>query len=307
MGDCMPALESLRTAITTLVRTPVLFAAGLLYGLILLPQTATQLLGVPFLPLLLQVATFFLTPFVVAGLIGMADESIDGGATTLDRLRTVGRQRYVPLLLGNLIQFGIVLAFGVVFLVVVLAGGVAALGLGGAAGGAGFGGAALVLVAVVAVLALLFLLVSFFIQFYQVAIVAGEFDAVDGFKESVSLVRANVVSTLGYSVISFVATVLTSAPVTAFVVWRSLQRSGGLSGGTGTTPGTVPPGQMPGGVGGSAMGSLFSPAEAVALTLVTLATATLLTTFQQTYATAFYRRHSGAPQSIEERVLAGEE
>jgi hypothetical protein len=294
----MPALESLQTAVGALVRTPVLFVAGLAYGLILLPQTATQLLGIPFLPLLLQVATFFVTPFLVAGLIGMADEAIGENTTSLGRLTAVGRERYVPLLLGNLIQFGIVVAFGVVFFVVVLAGGVMALGAGGAAGSAGFGGAAIAIVALVALLLLLFLLVFFFIQFFQVSIVAGERDAVEGFKESVSLVRSNLLATLGYSVINLVVSLLTSAPVTAFVMWRSLQQSGGL-------PATGSGAQQPmTGVGGSAMTSLFSPAEAVALALVTLAITMVLTTFQQTYATAFYRRHDVTrSQSIEERVL----
>jgi hypothetical protein len=309
MSDRMPALESLRTALGSLVRTPVLFVAGLVYGLILLPQTATQLLGVPLAPFLLQVVTFFLTPFVVAGLIGMADESIRDGTTTLGRLTTVGRERYVPLLLGNLVQFGIVLAFVVVFVVVALAGAVT-LGISGAAaGGAGAAGGALVLLAVVAVLVGLFLLVSFFIQFYQVAIVAGGSDAVEGFKESVSLVRSNLLATLGYSVISFAVSVLTSAPITAFVVWRSIQQSGGLTGGAGSGAGTgVGAGAQPpmgGGVAGPTMGSLFSPAEAVALALVSLAIAMVLTTFQQTYATAFYRRH-GVSRSIEERVLDDE-
>ena len=303
----MPALESLRTAVGALLEAPVLFVAGLAYGLILFPQTLVQLIGVPIAPFLLQVLTFFITPFVVAGLIGMADEAIADGRTGLGSLTDVGRERYVPLLLGNLIQFGIVLAFLVVFVVVALAGAVT-LGLGGAAvGGAGLAGGALVLLAVVGLLVLAFIVVSFFIQFYQVAIVAGEADAVDGYRESLSLVRANVVATLGYSVVSLAVSILTSVPVTGFVLWRSLQRSGELAGaggaGTGTAPGGFGP--MAGGTGASAMGSLFSTTEAVALALVTLATAMVLTTFQQTYATAFYRRHEGQ-RSIEERVLDDE-
>jgi uncharacterized membrane protein len=298
----MPALEALRTAVDSLVESPILFAAGLVYGLVLLPQTATQLLGLQFAPLLLQVVTFFVTPFIIAGLIGMADESIAEGSTTLGRLSDVGRERYIPLLLGNLVQFGIVLVFIVLFAIVVLAGAVT-LGLGGVAGGgAAVAGGALVLVAVVALLVLVFLVVSFFIQFYQVAIVAGEADTIEGYKESISLVRANLLATFGYSVINLVVGILTSAPITGFVVWRSLQQSGGFSGAGGAAGGTPP---MAGGTGGAAMGSLFSTTEAIALALITLALAMVLTTFQQTYATAFYRRHDTG-QSIEERVLDDE-
>lgn len=299
----MPALEALRTAVDSLFESPILFAAGLVYGLLLLPQTAAQLLGVPFVPFLLQLVTFFVTPFVIAGLIGMADESIAEGSTTFDRFTDIGRDRYVPLLLGNLVQFGIVLLFVIAFVIVVLTGAVT-LGIGGAAGaGAAVAGGALVLVGVVALLVLVYLVVSFFIQFYQVAIVAGEADVTDGYRESISLVRSNLLATLGYSVINFVVGVLTSAPITGFVVWRSIQRSGGLSGAGAGGAGSTPP--MAGGAGGAAMGSLFSTTEAIALSLITLALAMVLTTFQQTYATAFYRLHDTG-RSIEDRVLDDE-
>ena len=290
----MPAIESLRTALRSLARNPVLFLPGLLYGLILLPQTATQLLGIPLVPFLLQVVTFFVTPFVVAGILGMAAESL-GGETDLSTFASVGKARYVPLLLGNFIQLGIAIAFGVLFVVVALVT-IFVVGVGGGLAG-GFTGASAgslaIAAALVVVVVLLWIVVAFFIQFFGVAIVVDGADAIDGFRRSVSLVRSNLVSALGYSVINFLVGVLTSLPVTAFVGYRAFQRAQ-----AGAPAGGTPP------TGGFGAMTLLSPVEVAAVSLLSLALAMVLTAFRQTYATAFYTRHD---QSVEERVLAGDD
>ena len=304
----MAAIRSLREALGALVGSPVLFLAGLAYGIVVLPQTALQLMGVPLAPTVLQIVTFFVTPFVVAGLIGMADEALDRD-TSLSTLTSVGRERYVPLLLGNLVNFAIAIVFGILFVIVVLVavftvglGAVAGESAGGAAGGAALGGSLLLVVGLFALVLLLFLLVSFFIQFYPVAIVAGRTGAVDGFRESVSLVRNNLLPALGYSIISLVVGLVTAVPTVGFIIFRQIQQVQEMgAGGAGAGAGA---GGFPGAGAGAGGFSLFSPAEAALVAAVGLATTMLLTTFQQTYATAFYRDHrdgglGGAPDATE--------
>jgi hypothetical protein len=305
----MAAIKSLRAALGALAGSPVLFLAGLAYGIVVLPQTALQLLGIPLVPFLLQVVTFFVTPFVVAGLIGMADEAL-AGDTSLSTLTAVGRERYLPLLLGNFVNLAIAIVFGVLALVVVLVavftvgiGAVAGQTAGGTAGGAALGGSVLLVLGLAAVLVLLVVVVNFFIQFYPIAIVAGDAGAVDGFRESVSLVRNNLLPALGYSLINLAVILLTAIPTVGFVLFRQLQQVEdlGSAGGAGAGAGAGA-GGFPGAVGGAAQ--LFSPAEAALVAVVGLATTMLLTTFQRTYGTAFYRDHradgrGGAPDATD--------
>ena len=278
----MAAIEALQTAVGTLRRNPVLFLAGLILGLILLPQTVVQFLQVPLLPFALQVVTFFVTPFVVAGLLGMADEGLSG-RTGLGTLTGVGRERYLPLLLGNVVQFAIVAVFGIAFTIGAFA---AILSLGISTGGqfapeAMSAGTLLVIGGAFLLLMLAFLVVYFFVQFFSVAIVVAEEGPISGFTASYGFVRRNLLSTLGYSVITFIVALVTSTPITGFVLLRTLQNAG-----------TQTPEQAP-----AATAGLFSPAEVAAIAVFSLALSTVLQTFQQTYAVAFWRRHADDAES----------
>ncbi|MFB6160572.1 MAG: hypothetical protein ABEJ61_05275 [Haloferacaceae archaeon] len=282
----MAAIRSLQRAVGALSDNPVLFLGGVIYAVVVAPQSVLSLLGVPIVPNLLQLVTFFITPFVVAGIIGMADEGLRGG-TSFDTFTDVGKGRYVPLLLGNLVQFGIAVAIGVfafvVLLVVALVVGIGAMGA--ASGGSGafgavgivgllVGGSGVLLVVLVAAV------VFFFVQFYPIAIVADGMDAIEGFKGSVGLVRANLVSTLGFSVINLLVGLLTSLPVVVIFVLRGMDSP---ATGAGPTPGTGMPSGFAGGVG------FLSTPEAVALAAISLLLTAVLLPFRQTYATAFYR------------------
>jgi hypothetical protein len=297
----MSAVQSLRTATGALSRNPVLFLGGLAYALVVFPQRALQLAGIPLAPAALQLLTFFVTPFVVAGVVGMAREALDGD-TSFGALTATGRERYVDLLLVTLVEFGIQLAFGVAFLVLAL------LAVVVSAGG-GVGPAAIVGAAVGLLLALAYLVVLFLIQFYPVVVVVDDAGPVDAITDSVAFVRANVVSTLGYSAVTVALGLLASLPVAGFAAYRTLTGAPG-----GDTPGPIGGGMSPGGpgaggtpqmgdllAGGSGLG--LSTPEAAALALVSALTTTLFFAFRHTYATAFYRRNG---QSVEERVLGAE-
>ncbi|KAB1196670.1 MULTISPECIES: hypothetical protein [Haloferax] len=285
----MAAISSLKTALQSIGSNPVLFLGGLLAGLITLPQLGTQLAGIPFVPTVLQVLAFFVTPFVAAGIYGMADEALESAEsrTTLSTLTAVGREKYVPLLLANIVELGIVIAFGIVFVIVTTVV-VLSIGLGAVAGGGGgdlaIGGGVVIAIVALLLLFLVFVLVNFFIQFFPVAVVVGESGAIESFGESYRLVRNNIVPALGYSVIQLVAGFLVSIPVTGFIFFRTfqnLQDIQNLQNAGGVAPGTVP----------SGLG--FSTTEIVAIAAISLAAQMLLTTFQYTYAVAFFEAHDG--------------
>jgi len=298
----MSAVQSLRTAVDALSRSPVLVLGGLVYALVVLPQRALQLASVPLAPAALQLLTFFVTPFVVAGVVGMAREALDDDAS-FGAFTATGKARYVDLLLATLVEFGIQLAFGIAFLVLAL---VAVVAAGGSVGAVGLVGAALGVL-----LALAYLVVLFLVQFYPVLVVVDDAGPVDAVTGSVAFVRSNVVGTLGYSVVTVVLGLLAALPVSGFAAYRVLTSGAG----SGEAPGPIGGGMSQGGPGtgtGGApgMGELFGGAglglstpEVAALSLVSVATTTLFFAFRHTYATAFYRLHG---RSVEERVLDDE-
>jgi hypothetical protein len=290
----MAAIQALQTAVSALRRNPVLFLGGLVIGLVTLPQIVTQLMQIPLVPTGLSALTFFVTPFLVAGLVGMADEALTG-ETQLGTVTDVGRDRYVPLLLGNLVQFAIGFAFAIVIAIVAL-GTVLSLGVSAGAGmnpGAVAPGTIAVVGVVVLLVVLAYLLVLFFVQFFAVAIVVDEEGPISGFTASYRLVRRNLLSTLGYSVVNFAVAVATSLPVTGFVLLRTFQNLDAAGQGVGQPSATAAATGLP-------------VTEAVAVGLISLALSTLLTTFQQTYAVAFYRRHEDAGERSDIATGIGE-
>ncbi|RDZ45880.1 hypothetical protein C5B86_09075 [Haloferax sp. Atlit-19N] len=279
----MAAISSLQTALRGIRSNPVLFLAGLALGLVTLPQLATQLAQIPIVPTALMAVTFFVTPFVAAGLYGMADEAVDsGGSTSLSTLTDVGREKYVPMLLANIVQLGIVIAFGIVFLIVAVVMAIS-LGLGGLAAGGGdvsnfaLGGGFLVGLAVLGLIGLAYFVVIFLVQFYPVAVVVGDKGAIESFGESYRLVRNNIVPSLGYSVIRFVVGLVISIPVTGFIVFRTFQNVQQVQD-------AANPAAAQAGLG-------FSPTEIAAIAAISLATQMVLATFQYVYAVAFFEAH----------------
>lgn len=202
----MAALRSLRPAVDALVRNPILVVLVSLYGLVQLPQFALQSSQ----PLLAAVVSLGLTgvfilviPFVQGGLLGMADEALDD-RTGWGTFVAEGKANYVNLLLAYLVIFAINLVFGFVAFLAILLGGVGVFAADG-----GFGLAGLIVIAVIGLLAVLaYLLVWFFMQFYAHAIVLSDTDLVVGFKRSIGLVRRNLLSALGYTLILFAGSAL---------------------------------------------------------------------------------------------------
>lgn len=147
--------------------------------------------------MVLSLALLFIIPFFQAGIVGMADEALDG-STSLDSFLREGKSNYVSVLVASLVLVAVNFALGFVAFFVTIFGGFAIFRDTG--GGVGIG--VLVIIGLIGALVVLaYLLFVFFVQFYSQAIVIDDFGAVDGLKHSVSVVRHHLVSTLGYSVL----------------------------------------------------------------------------------------------------------
>lgn len=195
----MAVLRSLRKTSRALTRNPVLFVPVLILAVFQLPQLILQ--GVN--PLLASLVSFAVSmfvlvtmPFFQAGLIAMADEALTG-VTSFETFVREGKSNYLSLLGAYLLVLAVnfVIGIGVSFAAVI----------GGFAFFARDGSPGLVELAIIALVGGLFLLVYFtfimFIQFYGQAIVIDDRGAVDGLRRSVGLVRQNLLSVLGYSVL----------------------------------------------------------------------------------------------------------
>jgi hypothetical protein len=181
----MATIQSLTETFGTLKRNPILFAVGLLYAVVLLPQNALQTLGIPLVPRLIQIVTFFITPFIIAGLIGMGYEGRVRG-TDFGTFKKVAKDRYVPMLLANLAIFALTVVFGIALFAVLIF----TVGLGIAAGGAenALASVGVVALALVGLVVLVFFVVMFFFQFFGPAIVADRVGAMEGLKRSAGVV-----------------------------------------------------------------------------------------------------------------------
>ncbi|MFB6080581.1 MAG: hypothetical protein ABEJ81_06255 [Haloferacaceae archaeon] len=196
----MAVLEALRQTPGALLRNPVLLVPPLVIMLFQIPQLLLQAID-PLLSSLvslgLSVVFLFVMPFFQGGLIGMADEALDG-RTSLGRFLGEGRANYVSILAAYLVLVAVNFALGVVAFFVAIFAGATVLGRGS-------GGPPLailgVVVALVVVVALAYLLFVFFVQFYGQAIVIDDMGVVDGYRHSVSVVRHHLLSTLGYTVL----------------------------------------------------------------------------------------------------------
>jgi len=292
----MGAIKSLRRAISALLQNPVLFLAGFVFALVALPGSAISLLqqagvavpGGQFLSLPLGIVSFLITPFLVAGLVGMVRESFRG-STSLGTFVDSGRSNYLTMLLAFLARFAIMLVIGIVLGIVGIVlglvvgiGAIASVG-GGGAPGAAVGGVTILLLGGFAVLAvLLFVAVGLLLEFLPAAVVLDGDGPIDALRSSAGVVLSNKLSAVGYLAVRIAVGLIVALPTSAFVLLRTVQRFQTIQSSAG--PGGPDPAQF-----GAA---LFSVPEAVALVVVGFAVSMLVTPFRLAYMTTFYDDHS---------------
>jgi len=208
------AIDALGLTGDALRRNPVLVAGAAILALgATVSQVASNL--IPLVGGLLGLLYLFVEPLLTGGYLGMANQAVDGD-TGLDGFVQNAKDNYLRLLGARLLVFGvaIVVAIALVIVFAVLGAGIlgsldtAAGGEPGSAVGAAAGAASLAILGLFLVVVLLFLLVAFLLQFYEAAIVLADAGVIESFRYSFQLVRDNVVSALGYSVLVVVASIV---------------------------------------------------------------------------------------------------
>lgn len=199
-------IQALQAGSSALRRNPSIVAIMLVISLLQLPTQFAQLAG----PLVsavfsLGVSLLFilLVPFIFAGMIGMADEALNG-KTSLSTFVETGKQYYLSMMGAYLLVLGGSIVFGLVVFIALTVFGITVFAAVGGASGASVSGAVLGGIALVVIAGLFLSFIPlFFIQFYGQAIVLDGESAIGGFKRSVSLVRRNLLSVFGYSMLVF--------------------------------------------------------------------------------------------------------
>lgn len=287
----MVTIRSLTESFGVLKRNLVVFVAGLVYAVVLLPQTALSLMEIPLLPQALQALTFFITPFVLAGLLGMAYEG-RVRATGMGTFVKIGKSKYLSLLGANLIQVALTIIFGIVSFFVLL-GLFFVFGIGVAAGSPRSGLAALGVTSVVAVagLVLVYLLVQFFLQFYAPAIVVDNVGAMGGYSRSVGLVKRNIVQTLGFSIVNLLLSLLLISPgiLLAVAAFLGLGPFSGASAGGLGAPGASTVGA--GGISSTTGETGSGPVVQGGVIAYSFLTTILMTPFRAAFSVSFYDNH----------------
>jgi len=254
--------------------------------LLQLPTQFAQLAGPMVSAVLSAVVTLVMivvAPFVFGGLLGMADEALDG-RTAIDTFVDTGKEHYVSMLGGYLLVLGVMIVVGIIASMVSFAV-VAAIGVlsGGPSGGMDPLFIGMFLIGTAVFLLMLFV-PMFFVQFYGQAIVVDGRSAVDGIRRSIGLVRRNLVSVVGYSVLVFGA--------------------GLVFGGLGSIPSTLLSMQATPVAPGMPLPDVSLPVT-VALTVITNIVFGLLGSLFLVFSVAFYRTLDTATGSEEPPVSQG--
>jgi len=204
----MAAIRSLQPALRSLVRNPILLVVTGAVGILQLPQLLAPTTG----PLLSTVISLGMSgvlllflPFYQGGILGMGDEARNG-STSIGTLIEVGKSNYVSLLLSYVVVLAIAVAFGIIVGLLTVVGGIGLI-VGGGQSSPGFLAVSPAILAVGGIVSLLlvvgYLGTMVFIQFYGHEIVLNDAAVGEAFTGSIGLVRNNLLSTIGYSLIIF--------------------------------------------------------------------------------------------------------
>ncbi|TYT63759.1 DUF7847 domain-containing protein [Natrialba swarupiae] len=215
----MAVLSAFRDGVSVLQRNPVILVVGVAIMAIQQVSSLGEFTESFALIALFSLVGFGITivvwPFFLAGILGMALEGLEG-ATTLDRFLEVGKQRYVSMLGAQVLFIGLMIAlFIAVFFVSAIA--TIAFGIGFAAMEFDAGAGLPVGIGIFAIIGIVFFLVFFvvfmFLQFFDAAIVVEGERAFDAFGRSIHVVRSNLLSVVGYTLLWGTVNVAMFTPV----------------------------------------------------------------------------------------------
>lgn len=187
---------------TALRENPVLLVAGFLFVIVGHLTDVGDLVDAPAAATLAGLAWLVAFPFVAAGLVGMTLEAVRDSRTSLRGFVAAGREYYRRMLVGTVLFVAVVLLALFVTFPLTVVGFLALFGLGSVGPAAAFP----VAVALLGLTLLLVLGVVLFLQFFGTAIVVEDESAAGSLRRSAGLVRANLGSVLGFTVVWMAAT-----------------------------------------------------------------------------------------------------
>lgn len=259
----MAALHSLSPAVRSCIANPILLVVAAVFALLQIPQLVLQSqspLVAAVVSLLATGLLLVLLPLYQGGILGMADEA-RRTKTAVSTFWTVGKANYISLFVAYLLLIALMIGFAIIAVGALFVGGIGSL-----IGGGEPNTTLLVVGGLIGVVAgIAYLVAMFFIQFYGHAIVLDDADIVGGFRQSASVVRENLLSVAGYTVIMVVGgTVLGVIGSVASLVFAPAEPLAAV----------VPTGSLPLLVGGG---------------VVYLLTTAAFGAFYATYSVTFYR------------------
>ncbi|OYR45986.1 hypothetical protein [Halorubrum sp. Hd13] len=189
--------SAFKDGFTALRANPILFVAGLLVGGGSQLQYVGQLTDSPVLSAGVSLSWLVVFPFVLGGFIGTAQAAIEGTDPSLTRFFTAARTHYFALLFATvvflLLVLGTAIGLGLIGFVLGIVP-IALAAINRTAGlVAGIGSMIIWLVSILAVI--------MFVQFYDTAIVLEDQSVTDAFRRSIALVRSNIKSVAGFSLV----------------------------------------------------------------------------------------------------------
>lgn len=191
-------LEALPRAVRAIARNPIIVGILLAYGSIQLPAQFAGRLG-PMVSLKVSIVyslgTFIVFPFVYGGLVKMANEALNG-RTSLRTFFAAGRQFYARMFGAYALWLAASAALSAVVFVGILFAAFAGIGPTN-----GSPPVVLSAIAIGGVVVVGYLVAGFFLQFWAHAIVFDGQGVITGFTWSATLVRRNLVTVLGYTLL----------------------------------------------------------------------------------------------------------
>lgn len=189
--------SAFKDGFTALRANPILLVAGLLVGGGSQLQYVGQLTNSPVLSAGVSLAWLAVFPFVLGGFVGTAQAAIEGEGPSLTRFFTAARTNYFALLFATVVFLLLVLGTAIGLGLVGFALGIVPIALAAINRTAGIvAGIGSMLIWLVSILA-----VIMFVQFYDTAIVLEDQSVTDAFRRSITLVRSNIKSVAGFSLV----------------------------------------------------------------------------------------------------------
>ncbi|NLV11835.1 hypothetical protein [Haloarcula argentinensis] len=193
----MVTVSAFKDGSAALRENPILFVAGLLIGTVSQLQYVDHLIESPRLSAGISLVWLIVFPLVLGGFIGTAQAAIEGMDTSLTQFFIQARAHYFPLLLATvlfiLIVFGTAVGLGFIGFIL----GIGSMALAPINEMAAFiAGVGYMLIWLLSIL-----VVIMFVQFYDTAIVIENQSVTDAFQNSVGLVRSNLRSVAGFSLV----------------------------------------------------------------------------------------------------------